>query len=209
MLEKIISQSCEEVLVRFASYQKDENFLRDQEMSPEQIVEMKELLNSRGISDSLEELVDEPFKQKRRLSNSGYLKSRFSDGSFPVGYFSLEPETAEAEVRYWFYKGFAGKPHGSRTAWYRRFTCDFRGHTKDLRPMQDTWPDLMHDNDYTFCNRLGSEAVSRDLDGLLAPSVRKPGGTNVPVFFRRALSNPRQHSLVDIRRGVSYDTREE
>ncbi len=57
--------------------------------------------------------------------------------------------------------------------------------------MQDTWRDLIHGNDYTFCNRLGAEAVSQDLDGLLAPSVRKPGGTNVPVFSRRALSNPR------------------
>ena len=174
-------------------------------MSSEQITEMKEFLNSHEMSDSLEELVDAPFEQKRRLSGAGYPKSRFSDGSFPVGYFSFEPETAEAEVRYWFCERFAGKPRGGRTAWYSRFTCDFRGHTKDLRPMQDTWRDLMHGNDYTFCNRLRAEAVSQDLDGLLAPLVRKPDGTNVPVFSRRALSNPRQHSLVDIRRGASQN----
>ncbi len=68
MLEKITSRPCEEVLVRFASYQTDDNFLRDQEMSSEQITEMKEFLNSHEMSDSLEELVDAPFEQKRRVS---------------------------------------------------------------------------------------------------------------------------------------------
>ena len=62
MLEKITSRPCEEVLVRFASYQTDDNFLRDQEMSSEQIIEMKEFLNSHEMSDSLEELVDAPFE---------------------------------------------------------------------------------------------------------------------------------------------------
>lgn len=208
MLEEVVSRHREESLVRFASHRTDDDFLRDQEMNREQISEMKDLLSSRGISDSLEELINAPFKPKRRLSKSGYPKSRFSDGSFPVGYFSRESETAKAEVRYWFCAKFAGRPTGSRIAWYSRFTCDFRGNVKDLRPMQATWPDLMHGNDYTFCNRLGAEAVSEDLDGLLAPSVRKSSGTNVPVFARRALSNPREHSLVEIRCDASHDPSE-
>ena len=204
MLEGIGSRHSEEVLFRLASHRTDDDFLRHQKMNPEQISEMKEFLDSHGMSDSLEKLIDAPFEPKRRLFGSSYPKSRFSDGSFPVGYFSLESETAEAEVRYWFYEKFAGKPSSGRIAWYSRFNCDFQGHTKDLRPMQTMWPDLMHGNDYTFCAHLGTEAVSGNLDGLLTPSARKPDGTNVPVFTRRALSNPREHSLVEIRCGVSH-----
>ncbi len=209
MLEEVVARPREAVLVRFVSHQTDDDFLRDQEMSPEQVSEMTEFLHSRGMSDSLEKLLDAPFLPKRRLDGSGYPKSRFSDGSFPVGYFSLEAETAEAEVLHRFREKFAGRPSGGRSAWYSRFTCDFRGHTKDLRPMQTLWPGLMHGNDYTFCNRLGVEAVAEDLDGLLAPSVRKSAGTNVPVFARRALSDPRKHSRVEIRCEVSHDTRED
>ncbi len=208
VLGEIASRYSEAILVRFASHRTDEEFMSEQEMSPGQVDEMKEFLNSRGMSDSLEKLVGAPFEPKRRLFKSGYPESRFSDGSFPVGYFSLEPETAEAEARHWFRKNFAGKPSGDRIAWYSRFTCDFRGDTKDLRPMQTRWPDLTHENDYTFCIRLGAEAVRENLDGLLTPSVRKPGGTNVPVFARRALSNPREHSLVEIHCDLSRDTTE-
>ena len=33
--------------------------------------------------------------------------------------------------------------------------------------------------------------METDLDGLLAPSVRQVEGTNIPVFKRPAVSNPR------------------
>ncbi len=204
VLNEVVGGHREEVVFRFVSHQTDEDFLHDQGMSLGQNSEMIELLNSCGMSDSLEGLVEAPFRPKRHLYARKYPMSRFSDGSFPVGYFSLEAETAEAEVRYWFCKRFAGKPSEHRTAWYSRFTCDFRGHAKDLRPLQTMWPDLMHRDDYTFCNRLGAEAATEGLDGLLVPSVRRSSGTNVPVFARRALSNAREHSLVEVRCHVSH-----
>ncbi len=199
MLEEISDQCCRHLVIRWTSHRSDDDFLRDLDMSPEQVSEMKELLHRCGTSDSLEALLDASFRRQRRLSRPGSFRSRFSDGSFPVGYFSLESEAAEAEVRHWFSGRFAGCPNRRRTAWCSRFTCDFRGRVKDLRSMQHTWPDLMHGKDYTFCHRLGVEAVSEDLDGLLVPSVRNSGGTNVPVFVRRALSHPREHSWVGIR----------
>ena len=97
---------------------------------------MKEFLNSRGRSDSLEELINTPFDPKRRLWKRGHYASRFSDGSFPVLYFSVEAQTARAEVRHRFCAEFAGRPSGNRTAWFSRFTCDFRGDAKDLHAMQ-------------------------------------------------------------------------
>lgn len=157
---------------------------------------MLELLGSREISDTPEELYDGPFRPKRRLHKEGY-RTRFSDGSFPVFYSALEPETAAAEIKYWFVK-FAGTPTRPRTAYYSRFSCDFDGSTKDLRPKHEDWPDLTHDNDYRFCNSLGAEAMDAELDGLVTPSARRSDGTNLPVFRRRAIDNPVVHALVAV-----------
>lgn len=198
MLESLPARNIQQTVVRFQRRYLDDLFLRDQEMDPAQTTEMKEFLELRGMSDSIEDLVDGPFKPKPRLWKTGFPGSRYSDGSFPVGYFSLEADTAMAEVQYWFSATFAGKPSGPRTGWYSRFSCDFRGEVKDLRPMAAVWSDLTHDSDYAFCNQLGDEAVSTGLHALLAPSARRSGGTNVPVFARPALSNPREHSLVPV-----------
>ena len=64
--------------------------------------------------------------------------------------------------------------------------------------MESAWPDLVHSTDYTFCNKLGAEATRSGLDALLAPSVRRAGGTNLPVFARRALSNVDQLEMVSL-----------
>ena len=52
-------------------------------MDPAQIAEMKEYLELRGMSDSLKDLVDGPFKPKPRPWKTGFPGSRYSDGSFP------------------------------------------------------------------------------------------------------------------------------
>ena len=61
-----------------------------------------------------------------------------------------------------------------------------------------TGPISLTKSDYGFCNGLGTEAVTADLDGLLTPSARRPNGTNLPVFRRRAVSNPVIHGLVTL-----------
>ena len=150
--------------------------------------------------DTLEELCEAPFRPKpmmRRLGNA----SRFSDGSFQVFYSSTEAETAEAEIQHLFRRAFAGRPKSPRTAYYARFACDFDGLVKDLRPKEAQWPKLVHDNDYRFCNKLGAEAVELGLAGLLTPSVRRKTGTNLPVFTRKAISNPGDYILM----AVTYD----
>jgi len=116
-----------------------------------------------------------------------------------VFYSALEPETAAAEIKYWFVK-FAGTPTRPRTAYYSRVSFEFDGSVKDLRPKHEAWPELTHDNDndYRFCNSLGAEAVAAELDGLVTPSARRSDGTNLPVFRRRAISNPVVHALVAV-----------
>jgi len=145
-----------------------------------------------GYAVNERELLDTPFRPKRKRK-----PTRFSDGSFPVFYSSLDSETAEAEVRHWA-PTFMGSPPQPRTVYQWLFRCTFEGDEKDLRPQIRTWPHLIHKSDYTFCNRLGAEAVQLRVDALVTWSARRPQGVNLPVFSRRALRNPGTLRLVAI-----------
>ena len=158
--------------------------------------EMRELLVVAGYKTSLEELCDAPLRPKRRLER--VMATRYSNGSYPVFYSALDPATAEAEVAHRFRKGFGGLPQGQRSAYYQRFTCLFEGKEKDLRDKQSEWPELVHDSDYTFCNRIGAAAVRLELDGLAVPSARRENGSNLPVFKRCAIRDPESQDLVKI-----------
>ena len=160
---------------------------------------MRVLLQTRGKGDTLDELCDAPLRPKPRLRKLGRA-TRFSAGSFPVFYSSLEAETGEAEIHHWF-PTVAGKPKSRRTAYYSRFGCDYDGAAKDLRPKATRWPKLVHDNGYRFCNRLGAEAVGLGLGGLLTPSARRETGTNLPVFARSAIGNPGDSVLMAVTYG--------
>ena len=108
-----------------------------------------------------------------------------------------EPETAEAEV--FAYVRYALNNAGDeRTAYYRRFSCNFQGNVKNLRSHLVAMPYLIQDETigYPHCNRIGAEAGSGRLDGLLTPSARKPDGTCLPIFNREALSNPKNQGFV-------------
>ena len=173
---------------------RDDQFLAGLELDALGEQELKELLVAAGYETSPEELCDAPFRPKRRLKR----KTRYSDGSYLVFYSALDPKTAEAEVAHWFRKSFGGRPQGQRSAYYQCFTCLFEGEEKDLRGKQSEWPDLVHDSDYTFCNRIGAEAVRLELDGLVVPSARQENGSNLPVFKRSAIRDPEAQSLVKI-----------
>ena len=145
--------------------------------------EIREALTAVGSTSTAEELCDAPFRPKRRLRR----RTRYSDGTYPVFYSSLDLETAAAEIRHWF-PVVMGRPKTARTAYYRRLECTFSGREKDLRGKVAEWPDLVHATDYGFCNRLGAEARELELDGLVVPSARH-GGANLPVFRRGAISD--------------------
>ena len=153
-------------------------------LDPQSSNELRELLAASDQGTDLDELLDGPFRPKRRLRH----RTRFSDGSFPVFYSSLDSATAEAEMQYWFPR-YSGRPQTPRTAYYRRFSCTFDGIEKDLRAKISDWPDLIHDNDYSFCNQLGAEARRLEVDGLVTLSARHEGA-NLPVFARQAVSDP-------------------
>ena len=200
MLETLPIQTERTDLIRLAIRPDFSEFLQEQGLDDEGIGEVLRFLDSRGIAIQPENIVDQAFKVKPQLAKTNYA-TRFSNGSFPVLYGSLEVQTAEAEVKHWFSKQISGRPTHVRTAWYMRFTYRFRGNVKDLRPKQTEWPALTHDHDYGFCNELGVEAADAGLDGLLVPSARNEGGTNLPAFARQAVSNFSEGEFV----AITYD----
>ena len=195
MLAEIRSQRSQRQVVRMANLPGIEDFLAQLDLDEQGSDEVRALLSASGIGLGLDELLDGPFRPKRRLRS----RTRFSDGSFSVFYSSLDTSTAEAEIRYWFPR-YGGRSEHHRTAYYLQFSCIFDGIEKDLRPKIEAWPDLVHDKDYSFCNQLGSEAMHIELDGLVTRSARH-SGANVPVFRRRAVSNPQPLGVV----AVTYD----
>lgn len=195
MLEELPIEGRETDLVRLASRLNADRFFEQQGLNERDRSEVVKFLESRTALTT-KDLVDQIFKGKPRLAKAN--ATRFSDGSFPVLYGAVEPRTAEAEARHWFSKHVSGKPAGERTVWYTRFTYRFSVKVKDLRPKQLKWPDLTHDNDYEFCNKLGAEAVATGLDGLVAPSARNKGGANLPAFARGAVNSFGEGELVAI-----------
>ena len=156
------------------------------------------ILTRIGLTISGDELLEQPFQRIPR--GKTIRKSRFSDGSFRVFYSALEQDTAEAERTYWFRKDME-VDNDLDFGIYLMFECTFSGVEKDLRSRTSDWPELIHDSDYTFCNKLGTEAKKLALDALVTYSARRPGGVNLPVFARSALSRANAISWVE----VTYD----
>lgn len=159
---------------------------------------IRSILTRIGLTVSGDELLGRPFQpipRGRRIR-----RSRFSDGSFQVFYSALEQDTAEAEREYWFRKDM--EVDGDLDfGIYLMFECRFSGVKKDLRSRVRDWPELIHTDDYNFCNRLGSEAKRLALDGLVTCSARRVEGVNLPVFSRSALSGANVISWVE----MTYD----
>lgn len=182
-----------------ASYVNDTDFLRTLGLEDENgVQEMQELLRSSNLHNGADTLLDEPFRSQAKLwrRKRQLIQTRFSDGTFPVFYASLEIQTSEDEVKHWIVHQIPKLP--DQMLYYYKFKCDFMGTVKDIRPMLPRCPDLTHPTDYAFCNELGSSSVAMKLDALLTPSARRNAGTNVPVFRRRALSNARKIEMVSV-----------
>lgn len=190
MLEELPSQECRRQVFRFATIPMTEELISEVGIDPRGEDELREFLADHGYRPRNDELLDGPFRQKRRLREP----TRFSDGSFPVFYSSLDAATAEAEVQHRFLI-HGGEPQTPRSWYFQQFSCTFDGVEIDLRPKLQEWPDLVHDSNYSFCNKVGAEAKRSDIDGLVTRSARCEG-ENLPVFTRRAVRAPELGSIV-------------
>lgn len=175
---------------RFATNRDVSITLSKMSLSRSQITDILLLLQSRNRAEILDRLLDEPFSSSIYY-NRYRRRSRFSNGSYPVLYGSLEKKTSETEVLHWFLNGI-NRDSIYAVHYYHIFSFKYIGLAADLRPMHAEWPDLTHPDDYSFCNRLGAEAVVSGLEAFITPSARHPGGSCLPVFKRRAVSSPKR-----------------
>lgn len=192
MLEKLRIQKGHAKVFRLGQFSQVNDHLDSLQLDAQSRNELDELAKASRSKGGLKHLVDASFRRKRKFKR----QTRFSNGSFPVFYSSLESATAKAEISHWIPE-FLGKPKTPRKARFILFSCLFEGRRIDLRSKTAKWPDLIHESDYSFCNRTGAEAVRMKLDGLVTFSARRPNGVNLPVFSRNALSNPEFLTLVE------------
>lgn len=111
---------------------------------------------------------------------------RYSDGTFGVWYGALEEETSIQETLY-------HRPEIDRNDLLntkdpiiqarRMFKADLTAtRHANLLPLQSRYPMILHPTDYSFCQTLGRTLKQKALDMFLVPSVRKVGGTCIPVL---------------------------
>ena len=194
MLESVQTERGQRKVFRLSRVvEADRRFFTDMNLDDKDQKELAAFFQENPGESPQEALLESPF----RFSSRRRYRTRFSDGSFPVFYSALAEETAKAEVSYWYRKRFVGKPQSDRTAYYQMFSCAFEGLEKDLRSKAADWSDLTHDNDYSFCNRLGKEARALKIDGLIVPSARHKG-SNMPIFTRRSVSGAELGGVVTV-----------
>ncbi len=158
-------------------------------------IALQEAMKFFELDDSdLEKLLNEPFNPKTIAGGKPFPESRFSNGDYAVFYSAQEQETAGEEYAH---TAPTYVPESMRAVELRLhlITCRFSGIVKDMRPLSDAFPGLTADA-HDFCRELGREAVAQDQDGLFSRSVRHKGGTSVPVFKRRCLSEPQNSGVV-------------
>ena len=144
------------------------------------------------ISLSLEETIDDMFRAHHDTTPR-FREGRFGDGSIPVYYSAIEEDTCREEVSFHLQKQAGDLVDDLDPRYFRLIKCNYDGATLDLRGKERQHPELTSRTNagYPYCQALGLEAVELGIDGFLAPSARRQGGTCVPVFSRAALSEPR------------------
>ena len=138
-----------------------------------------------------------PFVQK------AWFQTRFSDGSYPAWYGSLDLEATIHETVYHFRRRHieeAGFELGRQPIIGERrvylVACDAL--LIDLRRKLHEAPDLTHPDSYTFCHHVGREIQSRRHPGLLTRSARCQGD-NAVLFDPVYLTNPRDSCFLTYR----------
>lgn len=131
-----------------------------------------------------------------RIINAAYTYarpegSRFNDGDRGAWYCAFEVETALAEVA--FHKAVEYHEIGrfDDSVNYQALLADFSASFHDLRGA-DAWDDCLAADSYVASQALAAELLEAGSMGVLYPSVRRPGGTNLACFRPALVGNVRK-----------------
>lgn len=121
------------------------------------------------------------------------MMSRYSDGTFPIWYGSLDQETTIEETKHHMLSELQAIEgiQNLTSIKKRRVIYDIKCHALliDLSKKRDSHPDLIS-NDYSFCHSIAKRIQSEGHAGILSPSARCVG-TNINVFKQSVLSDPK------------------
>jgi RES domain-containing protein len=131
-----------------------------------------------------------------RMINAAYTYarpegSRFNDGERGAWYCAFEPETALAEVS--FHKTVEYQEIGrfDDSVSYQALLADFTATFHDLRA-NEAYADCLATDSYIASQRLAAELLEAGSMGIIYPSVRRPGGTNLACFRPALVGNVRK-----------------
>ncbi|BEQ15654.1 hypothetical protein FAK_27200 [Desulfoferula mesophila] len=129
-----------------------------------------------------------------------YLHSRYGNGSYGVWYGSLSLETSIHETTYHMIRSELNIEGLDETVVRERavYLVHCRAVLVDLSRKGGEHPALLAD-DYAFTQGVGARLQGEGHPGLLAPSARHRGGTNLAAFRPEVLSDPRHHCYLTYR----------
>ncbi|WLI91019.1 RES family NAD+ phosphorylase [Massilia sp. R2A-15] len=133
-----------------------------------------------------------------RIINAAYTYprpegSRFNDGERGAWYCAFEPETALAEIT--FHKTVEYQEIGrfDDSVSYQTMLADFTSTFHDLRGARNFTKTLAPDS-YIASQALAEELLEGGSMGIIYPSVRRAGGTNLACFRPALVGNVRKGS---------------
>jgi len=131
-----------------------------------------------------------------RIINAAYTYarpegSRFNDGERGAWYCAFEIETALAEVT--FHKAVEYQEIGrfDDSVNYQSLLADFSATFHDLRGA-DAWDACLDPESYVGSQALAADLLDTGSMGVIYPSVRQPGGTNLACFRPALVGNVRK-----------------
>lgn len=126
------------------------------------------------------------------FDTDNFMASRFSDGSFPVWYGSLDSLTSIYETTNHMIKSEMSIKQDEEVIVRERTIYDVfcRGVLIDLTRKKKYYPELVSEN-YQTTQQIGKQLSQQGYPGLLSPSARYHSGINVNIFKQEILNDPR------------------
>ena len=198
-MENLLINSCdfnEDVYRNIVSLRKSEN-LFDDLSTDEELTQLAVQVEAKVKSNVPNDLISRGFYYSTAIGYPFQMEntkiSRYSDGSFPVWYGSLELDTSIHETAF----------HMARTELHIEgldeivvreravYKVNCKAILIDLINKRNAFPQLVAE-DYSFTQQIGHRLHREGHPGLLAPSARYTGGNTV-IFNHQVLSNVRSY----------------
>lgn len=138
-----------------------------------------------------------------RIINAAYTYprpegSRFNDGQRGAWYCAFDTETALAEIVFHKTVEYAEIDHFHDCVRYQLLLADFSGTFHDIRSARG-YSRCLDPNSYIASQTLAVSLLEQGSMGILYPSVRREGGTNLACFRPALVGNVRRDAIYELR----------